>query len=72
MPITKKKYKYLLKDEAMATKEYKHLSTKGHKRLFNEMSRDEHKHHGYIQRMMCEGEGGKFRKGRCVMKGKRK
>lgn len=65
---TKKKMVELLKDEQKATKEYRRMSKKAHKRTFAEMSRDEDKHARYIKSMMCQDDGGKWKDGRCVVK----
>ena len=44
MKLTNRKLKALIKDEAMATKEYKQLG-------FKNLSRDEHRHHQFLMKL---------------------
>lgn len=60
MSISKKRLKYFLKDETKASGEYAKTAQKAvddeMERMFMEMSRDEHKHAGYLIKMMKEGK----------------
>jgi rubrerythrin len=64
MSIPKKRLKFFLKDEKEATKEYAEWAKKSKneevERMFEEMSRDEHKHAGYIQKMLALTRGEKI------------
>lgn len=60
MSISKRQLKYFFKDENKASKEYSKTAQKAcddeMERMFMEMSRDEHKHAGYLMKMMKEGK----------------
>jgi len=50
-PLTCRKINAFLKDEAMASKEYAELASKTHlseKAFFEEMSKDEARHHAHL------------------------
>jgi len=55
MSITKRRLDYFLKDEKMATNEYKKAAEKvpcdKMEKMFKEMSHDENKHAGYLRKM---------------------